>query len=92
MRVALSRYIGWSLLLLGLVFLPAGNGLADTNSPIRLGETSSDTESLRAYLALQEQVRATQVALEKNRQETEAVAVRRWDLVLSWSTEPQDSA
>jgi len=62
--------------MLGLAFLPAGNGLANTNVPVRSAETPPDTESLRAYLALQEQVRATQVALEKNRQETEAFAAR----------------
>jgi len=76
MRVALQRHIGWSFFLLALVFLPASNGSANTNIPARLAEAPTDTESLRAYLALQEQVRATQLALEKNRQETEAIAAR----------------
>lgn len=49
---------------------------AATNPPPRAIETLGDADSLRAYLALQEQVRATQLALEKNRQETEALVAR----------------
>ena len=47
-----------------------------SNQPPRSADAPVDTDSLRAYLALQEQVRATQLALEKNRQETEAIAAR----------------
>jgi tetratricopeptide (TPR) repeat protein len=76
MKVVLQKHHGWILALMGLlVFNPVAVS-ADTNAPTRSAEAPADNDSLRAYLALQEQVRATQMALEKNRQETEAVAVR----------------
>jgi tetratricopeptide (TPR) repeat protein len=55
-----------------LVCAPA----AATNGPGRGPEGVTDADALRAYLALQEQVRSTQQALEKNRQETEALLAR----------------
>lgn len=51
--------------------VPAANAPqagADTNG--------SSSETLRSYLQLQEQLHATQLALERNRQETEALAAR----------------
>ena len=59
-----------------LLLINALTAAAVSNTVPRAAEMPPDTESLRAYLALQEQVRATQVALEKNRQETEAIATR----------------
>lgn len=50
-------------------------GDAATNDSVRVSELT-EADSLRAYLALQEQVRATQIALEKNRADTEAIAAR----------------
>jgi len=53
--------------MLGFLSLPP-TPAADTNA--------SSNDSLRAYLQLQEQLHATQLALERNRQETEALAAR----------------
>lgn len=46
------------------------------NSPAAVDTNASSNDSLRAYLQLQEQLHATQLALERNRQETEALAAR----------------
>ena len=45
------------------------------------GQDTANAETLRSYLQLQEQLRATQVALERNRQETEALAARNAEAV-----------
>jgi len=42
---------------------------------------SSSDETLRSYLQLQEQLRATQLALERNRQESEALAAKNAEAV-----------
>jgi len=42
---------------------------------------SSSNETLRSYLQLQEQLHATQLALERNRQETEALAAKNAEAV-----------
>jgi tetratricopeptide (TPR) repeat protein len=52
------------------------SGSNGSNSPAPAPEALADHEALRAYLVLQEQVRATQRALEQNRLETEAQAAR----------------
>jgi len=46
------------------------------NSPTTADTNASSNDALRAYLQLQEQLHATQLALERNRQETEALAAR----------------
>lgn len=57
------------------------------NTPlIHAAESSADpqagsNETLRSYLQLQEQLHATQLALERNRQETEALAARNAEAV-----------
>ena len=43
--------------------------------------TGGSNETLRSYLQLQEQLHATQLALERNRQETEALAARNAEAV-----------
>jgi tetratricopeptide (TPR) repeat protein len=67
---------GWCSMLAGLIALSVFRASAESNLVPRAAETPAETESLRAYLALQEQVRSTQLALEKNREETEAIAAR----------------
>lgn len=73
---------GWRRLAVGLLCLiftlPGGRLNAEEPSP-ETGANSNDT--LRAYLQLQEQLHATQLALERNRQETEAVAARNAEVV-----------
>jgi tetratricopeptide (TPR) repeat protein len=73
---------GWQRLAVGLlclIFALAGGRLnAEEPSP-ETGNSSNDT--LRAYLQLQEQLHATQLALERNRQETEALAARNAEAV-----------
>ena len=73
---------GWQKLaagLLGLIFTLAGGGLYAEGPAPETGAGSNDT--LRAYLQLQEQLHATQLALERNRQETEAIAARNSEAV-----------
>ena len=76
MKVAPQNYLGCCIVVMALFLLNAVSAWANTNPALRTAEVPADTDSLRAYLVLQEQVRATQVALEKNRQETEAIAAR----------------
>lgn len=71
-------------LILAVVFGPATRGgAADSNSPAVASpdkntvETSADT--LRTYLQLQEQLHATQLALERNREEALDAAARNSD-------------
>lgn len=54
-------------------FASNANEVTETNS--------SSSETLRSYLQLQEQLHATQLALERNRQETEALAAKNAEAV-----------
>ena len=65
--------------LLCLIFALAGGRLNAEEAPPETSFSSNDT--LRAYLQLQEQLHATQLALERNRQETEALAARNAEVV-----------
>jgi tetratricopeptide (TPR) repeat protein len=65
--------------LLCLIFALAGGRLNAEESPLETSFSSNDT--LRAYLQLQEQLHATQLALERNRQETETLAARNAEAV-----------
>jgi len=56
----------------------------ETNAPATADTRSQDTantETLRSYLQLQEQLHATQLALERNRQEAEHLAARNAEAV-----------
>ena len=56
----------------------------ETNAPATVDTKSQDTsgtEALRSYLQLQEQLHATQLALERNRQEAETLAARNAEAV-----------
>ena len=69
--------MGW--LLLATLLFAAGN-------PVHAAGTSSETatnsnEALRSYLQLQEQLHATQIALEQNRLEAEALAAKNTEAV-----------
>ncbi len=68
-----------------LVFGPAlvSIGADTTNAPVAASkaEDATNSDTLRAYLELQEQVHATQIAIERNRQEAEAAAARNADLL-----------
>ena len=73
---------GWRRLAVGLLclfFTLAGGSLNAEAPPPETGAGSNDT--LRGYLQLQEQLHATQLALERNRQETEALAARNAEAV-----------
>jgi len=76
MKGVLQKNCMGLLLLAGFLATSLAAAAATSNEVLRAAESPADTDSLRAYLALQEQVRATQLALEKNRQETEAIAMR----------------
>lgn len=70
-RVATATTLGFLLLL---------PGFAVSATPSDESTTSSN-ETLRSYLQLQEQLYATQLALERNRQETEALAAKNAEAV-----------
>lgn len=73
---------GWQRLAVGLLCLIltlVSGRLNAEEPPPETGFSSNDT--LRAYLQLQEQLHATQLALERNRQETEALAARNAEAV-----------
>jgi tetratricopeptide (TPR) repeat protein len=83
-RMNTSQYFGcgWQRLAVGLLCLIlalAGGRLEAEEPAAETGASSNDT--LRAYLQLQEQLHATQLALERNRQETEALAARNAEAV-----------
>jgi len=63
-----------------LGFLFALSGLATPEVAAAESITNAN-EALRSYLQLQEQLHATQLALERNRQETEALAARNAEAV-----------
>lgn len=65
--------------LLCLIFAVTGGRLNAEDTPPETSFSSNDT--LRAYLQLQEQLHATQLALERNRQETESLAARNAEAV-----------
>src|SRR5690349_4626663 len=52
-----------------------------TNSTEPAGTNSASNDTLRSYLQLQEQLHATQMALERNRQESEALAAKNAEAV-----------
>jgi len=88
MRISLftARLLAACALLLAVLFGQATPVNADgTNTPAaaplekRLEETNTDT--LRSYLQLQEQLHATQLALERNRQESLEAAAKSSDLL-----------
>jgi len=61
-------------------------GIAISVSLLNAAETTAESagssnETLRSYLQLQEQLHATQLALERNRQETEALAAKNAEAV-----------
>jgi len=65
------------LLILTLVYLAAGSLGAQTAPPAATPARSDDTnvqDTLRSYLQLQEQLHATQLAIERNRKEADAAA------------------
>lgn len=73
---------GWQRRTVGLLCLMlslAGGRLNAEEPAPETGFGSNDT--LRAYLQLQEQLHATQIALERNRQETETLAARNAETV-----------
>jgi tetratricopeptide (TPR) repeat protein len=55
--------------------------VADMNANASATTDTNAIETLRAYLQLQEQLHATQLALERNRQETEVLAARNAEAV-----------
>lgn len=63
-----------------LCFLFALSSLAPQEAGAAESATNAN-ETLRSYLQLQEQLHATQLALERNRQETEALAARNAEAV-----------
>ncbi|HZQ46497.1 MAG TPA: tetratricopeptide repeat protein, partial [Verrucomicrobiae bacterium] len=71
------------LIFLGMICLASRMAAADTNSTAATDAEGKATEaavinsqeSLRSYLLIQEQLRNTQIAIEKNRQEAEAAAL-----------------
>lgn len=79
-----SRTLGF--IAASLVFAGSFNALyAEETNVLPTAETNSQdaarTEALRSYLQLQEQLHATQQALERNRQEAESLATRNADAV-----------
>lgn len=65
-----------------LITLSAFLAATQTNAAEPAAEASgASNETLRSYLQLQEQLHATQLALERNRQETEALAARNAEAV-----------
>lgn len=68
-----------AVVLAGIAGLPAQT----TGSPPAAVEETTAHEMLRAYLQVQEQLHATQRAIERNRQETEAAATRHADALTS---------
>ena len=57
-----------------IAFVTTGLFAADTNSPSSAADTTNSQDTLRAYLQLQEQLHATQLAIEHNREEADAAA------------------
>jgi tetratricopeptide (TPR) repeat protein len=76
MRIARQLNRWCAVLFISLWVVNCGLSQTVSNTPPVPPESLPDQEALRAYLFLQEQVRATQRALEQNRQETEALTAR----------------
>jgi tetratricopeptide (TPR) repeat protein len=73
------RYLTLAVVALLLLVGPAKSFAADAGTIVAAPEKSSGTETqdvLRAYLQVQEQLHATQLAIERNRQDAEDVAGR----------------
>jgi tetratricopeptide (TPR) repeat protein len=75
MRAVIARFVLSGLVCCLLVLSSLGNG-AGSNSPAVTELSSNSQDTLRAYLQLQEQIHITQLAIERNRQATEAEAAR----------------
>lgn len=78
------RSLGGIVIALIFAGSPAGLLAEETNAAPNVevqAEDAADTEALRSYLQLQEQLRATQLALERNRQEAESLATRNAEAV-----------
>jgi tetratricopeptide (TPR) repeat protein len=77
-RRLLTRLAPAFLVLLSLPGVTRGDG---TNTPPSLNHEALAPELLRAYLQVQAQLQATQLAVERNRQEAEAAAARNAELL-----------
>jgi tetratricopeptide (TPR) repeat protein len=76
-RMSRSIWSVWCPLVLALICLCAAAYGADSGVPAAMPGRSDETnmpESLRGYLQIQEQLHATQLAIERNRQEANAAA------------------
>ena len=77
MRMSRSGWSVWCSFVLALICLCASAYGADSGVPAATPGRSDETnmpESLRGYLQIQEQLHATQLAIERNRQEANAAA------------------
>lgn len=76
MTLCLAGLLG----VLSAIFL---NAQEITNGPVSppIASSTTNAEALRSFLLLQEQIHATQLSLERNRQETEAMAARNAELI-----------
>ena len=81
----LWQHRGWVYFLSALLAIAPPAFAADTTNvaamPAVEAETNAVPDVMRAYLQLQEQLHATQLAIERNRQEAEAAATRNADAV-----------
>src|SRR6266851_9165723 len=73
-KIQLFVFLAFSLLLIGPESQGAESDLQTT--PAVKAEETNSLETLRSYLQLQEQLHATQLAIEENRKEANAAAVR----------------
>lgn len=73
------------LVLACLFVLGSALSLRAAEPPVstKVNETTNSNDSLRAYLQLQDQLHATQQALERNREETDRLAARNAEAVAS---------
>ena len=79
------RTLHWILAALivgaGLIGSPAQESGATNTTAAKPDEPANTSEAFRSYLQLQEQLHTTQMALERNRQESEALAARNADAI-----------
>jgi len=82
MNISPNLKSGWRRLAVGLLctIITLASGRLNAEEPMAEAVLASN-DTLRAYLQLQEQLRATQIALERNRQESEALAARNAEAV-----------